>query len=414
MHWGVKHIAWPFAILVAAVVGVVVLVASRPAIERADDAERVWPVTTAKISVGDVTPELRLYGQIVAGAQVDLRALVPGEIVAIGPQAKSGGTVKKGDLVIAIDEFDYRATVDESSARLREAEARLQELAARRAAAETSLGEERKMLVLRERDLARAKKLSKGGNISEKRLDDALAELARQKKSTALRGAELKSESARIKQQRAIIDRLKVSLRRAKRNLERTRLTAPFDGFITDMSAQVGKRMGANDRVAGLIDLARLEVKATLSDTQYGRLLSSGGGLRGRPAKVLWRAGAKTMSFEARLDRTGAVIDTASGGVDIYARLENRELARTLRAGAFVELRIADRQYKNVVRLPEAALVGGKQIFVIEAGRIAVREVALVARIGNDVLLRGEFKPDDLAITIQHVELGPGLRAEAR
>jgi RND family efflux transporter MFP subunit len=413
MHWGVKHIVWPVVVLSLAMVTVVVLVFSRPVIERADDIERVWPVSATKIEVGDVTPELRLYGQVVAGAEVDLRALVPGEVIAVGPQARAGGAVEKGALIAAIDDFDYRASVDETKAQVHEAEARLQELEARRAAAKTSLTEEREMLMLRQRDVDRSRKLSARGNLSDRSLDNARTELARQRKSVAVREAELKGEVARIKQQRAVLARLKVGLRRAERDLSRTRLTAPFSGYITDMSAQPGKRLGANDRVAGLIDVSRLEVRAMLSDAQYGRLLA-GGELTGRAAMVLWRTGDRVTTYEARLDRAGGVIETASGGIDVYARLQDQTLAGALRAGAFVELRTADQTFRNVARLPEAALVGGDHIFVIENGRIAVRDVVLVARIGDDVLLRGEFKPGDVAVTTQHAELGPGLRAEAR
>jgi RND family efflux transporter MFP subunit len=413
MHWGIKHIVWPAVVLVLAMIAVVVLVFSRPAIDRADDAERVWPVSATAVTVGDVTPELRLFGQIVAGAEVDLRALVSGEVVAVGAQAFAGGKVKKGALIAAIDDFDYRASVDEQKAQIREAEAKLQELEANRTAAKTSLAEEREMLRLRGRDEDRARKLSKRGNISDRSLDDSRTELARQRKSVALRTAELKGVVARIQQQRAVLERLKIGLRRAERDLERTRLIAPFDGFITDMTAQIGKRLGASDRVAGVIDVARLEVRTTVSDAQYGRLLT-GGDLKGRPATVLWHAGAKVMSFKARLDRIGGVIETASGGIDIFARLQDQDLDAALRAGAFVELRTADQTFSDVARLPEAALIGGVQVFVIEQDRIAVRKVELVARIGNDVLLRGDFKLGEMVITTQHAELGPGLKAEAR
>lgn len=404
----------PVAVLLIAAAGVAWLVASKPVVAPEAQEERVWTVATRTVALRDVQPELRLFGQIVAGREVELRALVAGEVLEVGPQVVEGGTVQTGELIVAIDDFDYRAAVDEQAALIREAEARLAEISAMREATAAALTEDRTLLTLRERDVERVEKLLQRRNVSDKAVDVARMDLARQEQNTALRRNQLTAEDARIRQQEAILDRLRVSLRRARRDLENTRLEAPFGGFLFDVAAQSGKRLNVNDQVARLIDAGRLEVKLTLSDAQYGRLIDAADGIAGRPVQVFWRVGTATLAFTATLDRAAARIDAASGGVDIYARLVDSGPAQPLRPGAFVEVRLKDRPYVGVVQLPESALYGAGLVYVVVDGRLQTRRVEQVGRVGDDVLLRGELADGDVVVVTQYAEIGPGQRVSAR
>jgi RND family efflux transporter MFP subunit len=213
-----------------------------------------------------------------------------------------------------------------------------------------------------------------------------------------------------------VIARLGVGLHRAKRDLQRVRLTAPFDGYLADIQAQVGKLLNANDRVARLIDANRLEARVTLSDRQYGRLVSEGA-LSGRPVEIIWQVGGQNFVYPGHLDRIGARIDSASGGVQVFARLDNSDstgLTQPLRPGAFVAISMPDQTYRQVARLPESALYNADTVYVITKERLEKRSVKLVARVGNDVLLAGEIKDGDQVVTTRFAEIGPGQKVEIR
>ena len=49
------------------------------------------------------------------------------------------------------------------------------------------------------------------------------------------------------------------------------------------------------------------------------------------------------------MERVGAQIDAATGGVELFARIMDTETASHLRPGAFVEVAIPDQSYGNVV-----------------------------------------------------------------
>ena len=109
-------IAVPVLILVLASFGTYTLWASKPEPVRRPAPEKTWVVETMNVRFGDETPALKLFGEVVAGRKVDLRPLVAGRIVDVGENFLEGGVVRKGDLLVAIDPFDYEADVAEREA----------------------------------------------------------------------------------------------------------------------------------------------------------------------------------------------------------------------------------------------------------------------------------------------------------
>ena len=134
----------------------------------------------------------------------------------------------------------------------------------------------------------------------------------------------------------------------------------------------------------------------------------------GRPAKITWQVGGQSFHFNGHLDRVGSRIDSASGGVQVFARLDGIDLENSLRPGAFVIISIPDRTYQTVARMPESALYNGNTVYVIEDERLVARKVELVARIDNDILLRGGIKMGDRIVTTKFSEIGPGQKVEVR
>ena len=413
MRRQIQKVVLPILLIAGAIAVFFALWSTRSAVVPTNKAEQPWLVSFKKVQIADVQPELRLYGEIVAGREVDLRALVPGEVVMVADSFVDGGSVVKGDMIIEIDDFEYQANFDELLAKINEARARLQEIKSRKIAFDQTLKRDREMVSLLRRDVKRMQALSGTGTISDKRLDTARMELTKQQRIAEMRQSDIVAETTHIKQQEAVIERLSVGLRRVQRDLQRVRLTAPFDGILADVQVQVGKRLGANDSVAKLIDPSRLEARFTLTDRQYGRIMSQDS-VAGRPAKITWQVGAQSFNFNGHLDRVGSRIDSASGGVQVFARLDGIDLENSLRPGAFVIISVPDRTYQTVARMPESALYNGNTVYVIKDERLVARKVELVARIDNDVLLRGGIKMGDRIVTTKFSEIGPGQKVEVR
>lgn len=407
-------ISLPVAVLAGAVLVAGYLQATKPQLQPEAPAERAWFVATTTAEIGDLQPEFSAYGEIVARRDVEMRALVAGAVIGVGENFVDGGRVSKGDLLVAIDPFEYDAALAESRAGLTETQAQLAETEADLRSEVANLAQTRIELEIAERELRRREKLVKEKVVSEKALDDTRMLWSERSRIVARGEQSVQALEARGRRTKAAIERARVSLRRAQRDLENTQLKAPYDGYLTETTAAIGKRLGVNDRVGRLLDLERLEARFLLSDAEYGRLSASGGGLSGRPVRVIWHAGDQAFAFAADLVRAGGEIDPASGGVTAYAELETPGPSSPLRPGAFVEIWVRDRLYPQVARLPETALNEGDTVYVVVDGRLQPRLIEVVARIGNDIIVRGELAHGEEVAITRFPEIGPDIKVSVR
>ena len=403
----------PFVILLGAVSFAGYLRATKPPVERKAPQERIWVVAAAPVTFATVRPDLKLYGEIVAGRKVELRPLVAGRVVAVGSNFVTGGIVKKGDLLIEIDRFDYKSTVAERKAQYQEARARLEEYLSDLTGERAQLKRDEEQVTLRQREVDRRARLRARGSGSRKAADDSRISLNQAQQQFAARRQAIARLEARAKQQSAVVDRNKVALERAERDLREIVLRSPFDGFIVETSVAVGKRVSTNDTVAKLIDAKRLEVKFQVTDEEFGRLVAAGG-YRGRPATVRWLAGGKIFRFPAVIERVASEIEANAGGVNLYARINGTTTATVLRPGVFVEVSVKDRVYERVARVPNSALHDGGTVYVVAGGRLQARKVEIVARVGNAVLVRGDIKADERILVSRFAEVGNGVRVKVQ
>ena len=403
----------PVALLAAALAGAGWLRATRPTVEPAPPAERVYKVSVTEAAFADRRPTLTLYGEVVAAREVTLRPLVAGEVVRVARQLVEGGRFAAGEEVLAIDPFDYEMALAEAEAAGREARARRGEAAAALDAERRLLDLTREQLELAEGELARRERLVGRGAVTQSAVDDARMAASRERSALAVREQVIATLEARLAQQEAALARAGVVRRRAERDLANVELRAPFAGAVAEVMASLGKRLSVGDSVARLIDDAGLEVRFTLGDAEFGRLWADG--LIGRGIAARWRLRGAAFDLAAEVERVQAAIDATAGGIEVFAPITGNPGGAPLRPGAFVEVLVPDRLYRNVAELPQSALFDGDTVYAVRHGRLVARAVEVLARTGAGgmVLVRG----DDLiegepVVTSRLAEIGPGLKVE--
>lgn len=411
---------WARALLPLLVValGLAVLLwmrATRQVVVPEPPAERVWPVQVVSVTRADHQPELKAYGQVVAGRVAELRPLVAGELVEVSPRLVEGAVVQAGEPLARIDPFDYQVALAEREASLAEARALLGQTEADLVAERGLLGVAEAQLVILTRELERSRSLQARGTASEKAVDDAALALESGRQALISRRQAIGRLEAQGTQQQAVIGRLQAALLRARRDLERTELRAPFTGYVSAPQAAVGQRVGEGDRLAELIDVAHLEVTFRLLNEDYARLAEEAGGeLAGRALSVHWRLGEQRLAYQARVERVGARIDAATGGVELRARLEGLEASAPLRPGAFVEVTLPDRVFAGSIELPAAAVREDGAVYVVREGRLEPVPVRVLRRLGERVLVEGELPAGTEVVAKAFPELGPGLKVDVR
>ncbi|RME94645.1 MAG: efflux RND transporter periplasmic adaptor subunit [Alphaproteobacteria bacterium] len=260
------------------------------------------------------------------------------------------------------------------------------------------------------RDLERALPLAERGAVSRKLVDDRRLAVSEREQALEARTNNMAVLNARLEQQTATIAKLAWKVRLAKRNLEDTVLKAPFDAYVSVVNADVGRLVSVNDSVATLLDRNWIEVRFTLSNAQYGRIMAAGDSVTGREVEVRWQLGERTVKYPARVERVAAEINAESGGVDIYARILDPGAPIAIRPGAFVEVLLTDRRYSDVVRLPHTALYNGDTVFAVKDGTLVPRKVDLVGAAGSDILVRGAISPGEPIMITRLSKAEAGLR----
>jgi RND family efflux transporter MFP subunit len=400
----------PLLVIAAGFAGYKYLKATKPEAPKRAAKPTVFAINAVPVQFGDIRPKLTLFGSTVAGRQVEIRSLVAGQVVSTSKHLRDGGKIAAGATIITIDPFDYRAALTEAESQIVETRAKMKEFEASLVVERGNLKFAREQATLAETDLKRAQPLSQRGAVTERTVDDRRLILNQRLQAVAQMENNIAVWQARIAQQRAALERLESSRTRAAQRLAETKLVAPFNAYVTDVGAQVGRIVGINDRVATLIDRDWIEVAFTVTDRQFGRLANGQDGIEGREVEVLWNVGDKPISYQARIDRIGASVSPEAGGVQLYARVEDAAGGIGLRPGAFVEVRVPDTKYEKVARLPGSAVFNGDTVFVVQDGKLVSRTVSIAATSGLDVLVRGDIKAGEKVMTTRLSLPGDGVR----
>jgi membrane fusion protein, multidrug efflux system len=226
---------------------------------------------------GDVTP---------------LSAKVSGYIekVAVGDYQ----SVRKGDLIVQIEDSDYRAALEQAEAGLAAVQANLANLAnqkdiqrslirqAEATIAATTADLERYTLeAKRQRDLVKTfsgtPQLLEQANDNEKRTAAQLqlnnAQLDQQK-------AQLASLDVQEKQLAAQVEAARAQVKLARNNLEYTRIVSPADGLVGQRQVRVGQFVNVGTQVIAVVPLPNIWVTANFKETQMTNVRA------GNPATV--------------------------------------------------------------------------------------------------------------------------------
>ncbi len=409
-----KRTSVPVLIVVCGVVIAAWFHASRPRALPQPPQEKVWPVSIVTVERADVQPYIRAYGEVRAVREAELRAQVAGRLVSLNPDFRDGSRLAAGTELAVIDPFDYENRLVEQRAELERARAQLQELERELAYERELVDNAERQVALAQRSLARFEQLQLEGRESKKARDDAEAALASSEQARLQRVQNIARLQNRIAQQRAAYDKAQATLAGAEQELARTRVTAPFDGFVTGVRLALGQRVAVGESLARLLSANALEVRFELPEADFARLVGAAGGtqaLEGRALEVVWRLGETAQRFPATLARLGAEIDPSVGGIALYAGVAADAADRGLRAGAFVEVRVPDVTYHDVFRLPSRALSEDGRLYRITDGRLAEVDAEIVRTLGDDILVRAEVSDGTAMVARAFAGIGPGLRA---
>lgn len=382
------------------------VVSERPEPPQRQARERSFTVAASVPQLGTFSPTVQAFGAVVAGRTIDMRAQVSGQAVEVSPNMVVGGEVAKGELLVRIDSFSYDGAVRDSEAALADSRLQLIVVEEELRLEQVNFDVAEEQLVLAQKDLTRAQSLLASGSVTDKAIEDRELLVSQRQQATAQRLSNLKVQQASIDRQTTAIARAEWVLAQAQRDLENIEIRAPFDGVVTSKSAELDRVISNNEVVAQLYERNSLEVRFTLSDRQYGKLVSAG--LVGRAVTAIWDIDPNPLEVSGVIVRAGAEVNAALGGVEVFARLEGAGIT-SLRPGTFVEIQVSGLSYEDALLLPETAIYENDHFYVVRDRRMARVDAVLLARDGRNVIVRADVSEGDRIITTRVAQAGEGL-----
>ena len=414
-----KQASMPVLILVLGLAIAAYFVGSRPRALPQPPQERVWSVKVTEVVRRDVQPKIRVFGEIAAGREAEIRAMVAGRLVKLAPEFRNGTFIRTGMPLAVIDPVDYEIGLAERRAELKQAEALLREYRRELEWEAQLLANAERQVELAERGLARSNSLALSGRESQKVRDDSEMALAAAEQTRMQRSQAKARLSARIEQQRAAYQRAQAVLASAERDLAHTQVVAPFDGHLADVKLALGQRVAVGESLGRLLAAAELEARFEIPEADFARLLDtaesadSTQAVIGQKVEIAWQLGEQSLEFDGVISRIGAEIDAAMGGIELFAILAENASEAGLRAGAFVEVRVDDIEYRSVFVLPAKAVSDDGRAYLLDGERLRAVEVKVLRKIGDEVVVDAALDDGAAIVATQFAGIGPGLKARA-
>ncbi|MCH2060700.1 MAG: efflux RND transporter periplasmic adaptor subunit [Verrucomicrobiales bacterium] len=320
-----------------------VLVKTKPKAAQKPRSIQLPFVDVTKASRTDYAVRIASQGEVIPGRRTSLAAEVSGKVVWVSPKFEVGERFEEDEILIEIDRADYEAAEILAASEL--------------ATAALNLEKEHALSAQAKRDW---EALGGGGKASE----------------LVLRKPQLSSAIKRVDAAQAALDK-------AKRDLLRTKVRAPYSCQLKATFTDKGSLLVSGALIADLFSRDfELRLPVSLEDFRFIDMTSK--------VEVTFMAGfgGEEVTWKGSLLRTEGQVDRGSQSVFLVAGIEpgkpGTTAAKFLVPGIFLRAELTGRLLTSVYRIPRRAFYGKDRILVVNADRTAELRSVTVIRTERD------------------------------
>ncbi len=364
----VKRAVLPLLVLVVALGLTLVLVKSRKS-PMPQETPHLGPLVVATELVRTNRQVVVIgTGTVQPRYEVTITPQIKGRVSEISPRMVVGGQLRKGEQLFAIEDEDYRLAIELARSSLAQAELEL----------------------LR---------------------NENLAEVARREWRELNPGSSeppnpLVVYDPQLKNARAQRDAALANVRQAELNLQRTRIFAPFKGYVRSEQVEIGQFVNAGGPVATVVGTDQLEiiVPLPLDELAWLQVPRNGESRRGSPAQVVLQSGDQLFRWQGEISRAMGEIDPRSRMARVVVTVADpvsrdgtsRSLLNELLPGMFVEVHLQGADLTGVFAVPRGALHDNDTLWIVDdENRLHIRPVDILRRERNEVLVRSGLEPGE-------------------
>ena len=361
-------------VALAAILGVTGVIAATigrrpPPPKKEVQGERATPVITARAVRRDFSPIIHGQGTVAPLSIAQVTAQIAGQVTWINPKLRRGQKVSRGQVLIKVDSRDYKARLAQAKAGVASAQAQLALATARH-------------------ESAKAEWVSAHPN---KTASDLVLQLP-----------QLNAAKAALKSAEAAVQLAQLAL-------ERCQLRAPMDAVVQTRQLSLGDLVGPGRPLATLLPTKEAEITVAMARHELAKL---GDNFLGSEAIIEFEVGRKTARMSGRLVRVLSELDRVGRMAQIIIQPE-QSAGSELPFGTFVRVKLAGETITDAIQIPAEALEDDKRVYVMQGDRLLSRQVQLIHREPDRVLVSGDLKDGESVIVSKVRGLVEGMKVKA-
>lgn len=376
------HVAVTLIIIGVGTAVFLILTASKPELKRSKPPIPKPLVRVMTVETGPREVIIRGEGTVKPLREIQLVPEVSGKIIYVSPSLVDGGEFKEGDVLLRIDPVDYQLAVTLAKARIKDSESKLR---------------------IAEEEAAAAKE-------EWRLLEEWGSDVDKEPPALVAKEPQLAAARARLDADRA-------DLRKARLNLARTEIKAPFNGRVSAENVDIGQYVGTAQNLATLFSTEAAQIIVPFEDESLYWFHVPGftpGSQPGALALVHTRFAGRESEWKGQVVRAEGKLDERSRMVDVVIRVEKPYAARPpLVAGLFVAVEIQGRTLENAAVIPREALRADDTVWVVDQhGQLTFRPVDVARMTTTSAIIKGGLNSGEMVVltTLKAVTDGMQVR----
>lgn len=397
-----KPIALP--ILIGLGVILVVLINSSKSRPAADAQEEfATPARITTLSPKPVQPRFIGYGNAQPSSNLNVPAEVSAEVVWIHPELKQGRSLKAGTKVIEFEKRDFELTLSKVSADVNTQNIKVAELVIEERTTQQQYELAKQKIDLARSDFKRREALAKQGAIP-------LSTLDAEKQNLLAQESELENMNLKLALYPKQRDVLRSSMQVAKaqqeeqqRNLNRTKITLPFDARIGSVNVEKGSFINKGSTLFVAQGKSQIEVLTQVPTKSMLPLISQAKGQKpkensnslikqiGIEAKVYLVDGPDSAYWPAKVLRMNDSIDMQTRSLGLVIGIDNPKSQEVigvrppLLKGMYLKVELTAKAFPALT-VPRSAIHEGHLYLMDQDNRLLIEPASIA------------FYQDDMAV----------------